>query len=86
LSEHLARYRDHEVVIVVASVGKVGEVDKSKYVCGVCGFALDGLGECPRCKMQIERTARGARARWQRDELFREIDEIVDQQWDGPVD
>ena len=61
LSEHLAKYRDCEVVIVVASVGKAGEVDKSKYVCGTCGFALTELGECPRCKMQIERTARGLR-------------------------
>jgi hypothetical protein len=83
LSEHLGKYRDHEVVVVIASVGKAGEVEKEKYVCGICGFALTELGECPRCKMQIERTARGLRKRRQRDELFKEIDEIVDDEWDG---
>lgn len=75
LSEHLARYRDHEVVIVVASIGPAGEVDKEQYTCGICGFALTELGECPRCKMQIERTARGLREKQERDELFKEIDD-----------
>ena len=81
-SVHLAKYRDHEVVIVIASVGRAIEVEKEKYVCGICGFALNDLGECPRCKMQVERTARGLRKRKQRDELFREIDQIVEDQWD----
>ena len=49
LSEYLAKYRDHEVVVILASAGKAGEVDKGKYVCGVCDFALNGLDECPRC-------------------------------------
>jgi hypothetical protein len=64
-------------------VAHSGEVEREKYACGICGFALTELGECPRCKMQIEETARGLRERWQSEELFREIDQIVDQQWDG---
>ena len=82
LSEHLAKYRDHEVVIVIASVGKAGQVEKEKYVCGICGFALTELGDCPRCKMQIEETAKGLRKEQDRDALFREIDQIVEEQWD----
>ena len=82
LSEHFAKYRDHEIVIVIASVGKAGQVERERYVCGICGFALTELGECPRCKMRIERTARGLRQRKQRDEWSREIDQLVDEQWD----
>ena len=53
LSEYLARYRDHEIVVIIASVGKAGQVEKEKYICGICGFALDELRECPRCKLSI---------------------------------
>jgi len=81
-SEHLAKYRDHEVVVIIASVGKAGEVQKEKYICGICGFALNELRECPRCKLQIEKTARGLRVRQRRAELFREIDEIVEEKWE----
>ena len=48
LSEHLTKYRDHEIIVIVASLGKAGEVEKKKYVCGICGFAMTELGECPR--------------------------------------
>jgi hypothetical protein len=50
-SERLAKYRDHEIVIVIASVGPASKVYREKYACGLCGFALTDLGECPRCKM-----------------------------------
>ena len=39
-SEHLAKYRDHEIVIVIACVGRADEIEKEKYICGICGFAL----------------------------------------------
>jgi len=29
-------------------MGKAGEERKEQVVCGICGFALDGVGECPR--------------------------------------
>jgi hypothetical protein len=32
--------------------------------------------------MQVGRTAEGLRKRWQQDALFREIDEIIEEQWD----
>jgi hypothetical protein len=48
LSEYLAKYRDHEVVIVIASVGKAREVENGKYVCGICGAELTELGDCAR--------------------------------------
>ena len=59
------------------------EVERAKYACSVCGLAVTELGECPRCKMQVEETARELRERQERDALFREIDQIVEEQWDG---
>ena len=75
LSEHLEKYRDRDVVLIIASVGEAG---KEKVTCGVCGFVLDGVGECPRCKMMIEETTRGIEARQEmREALFREVEEIL---------
>lgn len=53
--------------MVIASVGRAGEVQKEKYVCGICGFAITELEACPRCKMQNEETTKGLRRRQQRD-------------------
>ena len=48
LSEHLAQYRDCEIVLVIAAMGRPEE---ECVVCGICGFVLDEAGECPRCKL-----------------------------------
>ncbi len=83
LSEHLAKYHNRDLVVVIASAGRAGEVEKEKYVCGICGVALTELGACPRCKMQIEKTAEGLRRRLQREELLREIEELVRDKWEN---
>jgi hypothetical protein len=82
LSEHLAKYHNRELVVVIASAGRAVEVEKEKYICGICGFALTELGECSRCKMQIERTANGLRRRQQREAFLREVDEFLDEKWE----
>ena len=75
LSEHLDTYRDHEVVLIIASVGKAG---KKPVTCGICGFVLDKAGECPRCKLMVEETARDIEAKQKmREALFREVGEIL---------
>ena len=71
--------------MIVASVGKAGQVEKERYVCGVCGFALDEAGECPRCKLQNEEATNGLRARQERNALFREIGDVVDEAWGGDM-
>ena len=78
VSEYLAKYRDHEVVVIIASVGKAGQVGKEKYVCGVCGFALDEAGECPRCKLQNEEIAKGLERR----AFPQRVDEFVKGKWE----
>jgi hypothetical protein len=47
LSEHLARYRDCEVTVIIAATG---ETEPERVVCGICGFVVDEVGNCPRCK------------------------------------
>ena len=69
--------------MIIASVGKAGEVEKKKYVCGgTCGFAMTELGECPQCKLQRARTARGLERR----AFLREVDEFVKDKWDATGD
>ena len=79
LNEYLAKYRDHEVVVIIASEGKAGQVEKAKYVCGICGFAMDELGECPRCKLQNKEIAKGLERR----AFLREVDGVLRGKWEG---
>jgi hypothetical protein len=75
LSEYLDRYLNREVVLVVASVSKAG---MEKVTCGICGFILNKVGECPRCKLMAEETARDIEAKQEMQEaLFREVEEIL---------
>ncbi len=76
LGEHLGKYRDREVVVIIASMERAQE---GRTTCGICGFVLDEVGECPRCKLVIEETARDIRVQQEeREALFREIEEILE--------
>lgn len=48
LSEYLDRYRDQQVIVIIASIGPAPE---PSYTCGICGFVYNEYGECPRCKV-----------------------------------
>jgi hypothetical protein len=47
-------------------------------VCGICGFVMDELGDCPRCKLLNEAIAAAIKA-WRagQDEMLREVEEIL---------
>lgn len=79
LNAHLARYHGHQVMLVVASIDAASPGEDSRSVCRECGFPLDDLGECLRCQWY-----RVVRARQRREELFQEIDRIVEQSWVEP--
>ena len=67
------------------SYSAFGHVTKEKVTCGVCGFVVDEAGECPRCKLLVEETARGIEERQEmREALFREVGEILEQGRDKP--
>ena len=75
LGEHLSRYRDCEVTVIIAATG---EAEPERVVCGICGFLLDEVRECPRCKLLDEAIAGSIRARQEeRAAMLREVEEIL---------
>ena len=81
MTPYLARYRDREVMIVIAPLGKVEAREVPHLVCDICGGPLDDMGDCPRCQLHFVQSARQLRERVQREVLFSEIDQIVDERW-----
>ena len=75
LSEHLSKYRDQEITLIIAATG---DAQEPPAVCGICGFALGEGGACARCKLFDEMIARGIRRRQEeREALLREAEEIL---------
>ena len=75
LSEHLSQYRDCEVTVIIAATGKA---EPERVVCGICGFVMDEVRECPRCKLLDEAIAGSIRARQEeRAAMLREVEEIL---------
>jgi hypothetical protein len=55
-----------------------GEAEPERFVCGICGFVMDELGDCPRCKL-LNRAIAAAIKAWRagRDEMLQEVEEIL---------
>ena len=58
IGEYLAQFRDKRVMLIIAPIGEAGP---DNHICGICGFAMTVLEDCPRCEMQNEQTAKGLR-------------------------
>jgi rubrerythrin len=56
LSEYLDRYPHQRLVLIIAPVG---DAEPATYICGVCGFVMDEVGECPRCELAAEAESEG---------------------------
>ncbi len=69
LDEYLSQHRDKSVTFIIAVTDK----DSETYTCGICGFVMNELGECPRCKLQNIEDAK----RLQERGLFDEIRELL---------
>jgi hypothetical protein len=81
LSEYLHKYRDCEITLIIAAT-RVAE--QKPVVCGICGFAMDEIGECPRCKLMNEEAARQIRARQEEQvALFQEVEDVLRGDDDG---
>lgn len=50
LSELLDAHRDQRLMLTLVPLG---QADPELYTCGVCGFVVDELGECPRCHLMV---------------------------------
>jgi hypothetical protein len=77
LGEYLDCYRNQQLMIIFVPFG---EAAAEKVTCGVCGFVMDKLHECPRCKLMVENVAREVeRQAQEREQLFEDIEEYLDQ-------
>jgi hypothetical protein len=38
----------------VLIIAPIGEAEPPTYTCGVCGFVMNEVGECPRCRVTSE--------------------------------
>jgi hypothetical protein len=38
----------------VLIIALVGDAPLPNYTCGICGFVMNDVGECPRCKLMAE--------------------------------
>ena len=49
-------------------------------MCGICGFAMEQVGDCPRCRRIVADAARGLRRRHaEHRALMHEVDEILEE-------
>jgi hypothetical protein len=76
----LSKLRGRRVMIVVADLVEADQEDSDTCTCGFCGFVMNELGECPRCRMQVADDARRfAKRAQERRQLGEEIDRFFDE-------
>jgi hypothetical protein len=56
LSGYLDRYRDQRLVLIILPIG---DAEPATYTCGVCGFVMNEVRECSRCKLAIKEGVAG---------------------------
>jgi hypothetical protein len=79
LGEYLARYRGKRLVLIIAPVG---DAPSPTYTCSICGFVMNEVRECPRCKLQaieFEREVQQRQAEPTAD-VFEQVRELLDEQ------
>ena len=80
LSEYLAQYRNHRLVLILVPTG---EAQTKPIVCGICGFVMTELQNCPRCKLITHEAARALEARQrEQEQLFEEIQTFLNREQD----
>jgi len=78
LGEYLARYWGKRLVLIIAPAG---DAPTPMYTCGVCGFVMNEVGECPRCKLAnigLEREA-------QTPDVLDQVRDLLEGQDGGPA-
>jgi hypothetical protein len=81
MTPHLARYRDHEVMVVIAPLDRAEPRQEPRLVCEICGCPLDDMGDCPHCQLHFVQAAHWHREQVRRERLFAEIDRVVEERW-----
>ena len=73
LREHLDRYRNQQMIVIIAPVGAA---PARTYRCGICGFVMYEAGECPWCRLAVEGTMEEADGGGE--DFLQEVRQIVD--------
>ena len=73
-NEHLDRYRNQQVIVIIAPVGSA---PVPSYNCGICGFVYNERGECPRCRLAVEGAEREDRCKGKPD-IMDQVRELLD--------
>ena len=60
LSDYIEKYRDQELVVIIGSLGKTRA---KRVICGICGFVLNEVGECSRCRLAAREGAKRLKER-----------------------
>jgi len=74
LSEYLDRYRDRRLVLIIAPVG---HAESATYTCGLCGFVMNEVGECPWCRLGVEEGGAGLNSGSGTSDILDEVDELL---------
>jgi len=64
----------------VLVVAPVGDAPRSNYTCGIGGFLMNELGECPQCKLKTEESGRDVLAQLvaQGTHVFDQVSKLFD--------
>jgi hypothetical protein len=76
LGEYLDGYRGKRLVLIIAPVG---DAPAPTYTCGICGFVMNEVGECPRCKLAVENDAERLQRASRAGDVFDQVRELLDE-------
>jgi hypothetical protein len=62
-------------------IAPVGDAPSPDYTCGICGFVMNEVGECPRCKLEIMELERDLRRKLatQTPDVSDQVRELLDE-------
>jgi tRNA(Ile2) C34 agmatinyltransferase TiaS len=61
----------------VLIIAPVGEAEPATYTCGVCGFVMNEVGKCPRCRLATEEAEKEGQT-WQAADILDQVRELLD--------
>src|SRR5450759_2005691 len=75
LGEHLEHYRGQRLILIIAPVG---DAPSPTYTRGICGFVMNDVGECPRCKLQITALAQEIEQQARTPDVLDQVRDLLD--------
>ena len=75
---------------MVLIIAPIGEAESATYTCGVCGFVMNEVGECPRCKLAVQEGTVGLNSADDTPYILDQVDKLLmeldgDEPSGGPI-